>query len=502
MWEVAGASVTDNPWRSSMTALCVDARVPLMPKLTDAAYAFFILLVACLFAYRTFGYTTASPIESDAHLNLRAAYHLVHTGVLGANHVETDKPKPQMRREPVPMLVTAAFLALHPAFERPYTIADLAEGPLTKTVKEVNAVWRFLAAVFFMLLCAELFVPRYIAAGLGLLGLGVSEIFFFSQPVYVDRLMTEIPGSAMLLVASWCAVRFAKKKCLSRAVALGVALALLALTKAAFFYIGMVFVPLLLLMDVIENRRGHQNVRPKELIAAYLGVILAMAATVAPWLIRNYVEFGTVQVTARASEIMGQRVLLVEKPLLGELYFFSPQWLRNWPIGPLTGYTPQDLRPGGRIAELTSVKEKHGQIFAQQMQAEGYTGSAEQWRRQMVMRYIAQHPLEYVASIPIFAYKGMGFMQNWGMIFNGLALLSFFCVFLWAIFAGQQILVAAFGLGAGLFAFISVFTDAVVRYNSPMTPLVVVSVLWLAAAFFGHRAKTTKKKTLSAQNLP
>jgi len=310
------------------------------------------------------------------------------------------------------MLVTAAFLALHPAFERPYTIADLAEGPLTKTVKEVNAVWRFLAAVFFMLLCAELFVPRYIAAGLGLLGLGVSETFFFSQPVYVDRLMTEIPGSAMLLVASWCAVRFAKKKCLSRAVALGVALALLALTKAAFFYIGMVFVPLLLLMDIIENRRGRQNVRPKELIAAYFGVILAMAATVAPWLIRNYVEFGTVQVTTRASEIMGQRVLLVEKPLLGELYFFSPQWLRNWPIGPLTGYTPQDLRPGGRIAELTSVKEKYGQIFAQRMQAEGYTGSTEQWRREMVMRYIAQHPLEYVASIPIFAYKGMGFMQN------------------------------------------------------------------------------------------
>src|SRR5215467_11421028 len=133
MWEVAGASVTDSPWRSSMTALCVDARVPLMPKLTDAACAFFILLVACLFAYRTFGYATASPIESDARQNLRAAYHLVHTGVMGADHVETDKPRPQMRREPVPILAITAFLALHPAFDRPYTIADVAEGPLTRT---------------------------------------------------------------------------------------------------------------------------------------------------------------------------------------------------------------------------------------------------------------------------------------------------------------------------------------------------------------------------------
>src|SRR5262249_3947583 len=273
-------------------------------RFRDTTYVFFILLVACLFAYRTFGDTTGSPIIKDAHQNLRAAYHLVHTGVMGVDHVETDKPKPQMRREPVPILAIAAFLALHPAFEKPYTIADVAEGSLTKTVKGVNAFWRFLAAVFFMLLCAELFAPRYIAAALGLAGLELSETFFFLQPAYVDRLMTEIPGATMLLASSWCAVRFVKKKCFWRALALGLAVCLLALTKAAFFYISIVFVALLLFMDLIKNRRDGEIGLSKELIGAYLCVMLAMAATVAPWMIRNYLEFGTAQITTRASDVI------------------------------------------------------------------------------------------------------------------------------------------------------------------------------------------------------
>src|SRR6185369_11809093 len=80
-------------------------------RFKDITYAFFLLLVACSFAYRTFGHTTGSSVMAHSE-NLRAAYHLVHTGVMGADHVETDKPKPQMRREPVPILAIATVLAL------------------------------------------------------------------------------------------------------------------------------------------------------------------------------------------------------------------------------------------------------------------------------------------------------------------------------------------------------------------------------------------------------
>src|SRR5262249_48834779 len=74
--------------------------------------------------------------------------------------------------------------------------------------------------------------------------------------------------------------------------------------KGCFFYISIVFVALLLVMDVIKNRHGGGVGLPKELIGAYLTVILAMAGTVAPWMIRNYLEFGTAQITTRASDVI------------------------------------------------------------------------------------------------------------------------------------------------------------------------------------------------------
>src|SRR5262249_32520417 len=172
------------------------------------SYVLFSLSVACLFAYLTVSYTTEAPIRSDARQNARAAYHLVHTGVMGADSVETPTPKPQLHREPVPILVIAALLLVHPDFKKHYTIAELTSGPLAKTAKEVNAFWRFLATLFIFLLCKELFSHRLLAAGLALVCLASSEVLFFANPKNVDGLFTEIPAAALILMASWSAVRF------------------------------------------------------------------------------------------------------------------------------------------------------------------------------------------------------------------------------------------------------------------------------------------------------
>jgi hypothetical protein len=43
-------------------------------------------------------------------------------------------------------------------------------------------------------------------------------------------------------------------------------------------------------------------------------------------------------------------------------------------------------------------------------------------------------------------------------------------------------MLAAFGLPVGLFFFIAIFTHGLTRYTSPMTPFVILSVLWLLAA--------------------
>jgi ABC-type multidrug transport system fused ATPase/permease subunit len=137
------------------------------------------------------------------------------------------------------------------------------------------------------------------------------------------------------------------------------------------------------------------------------------------------------------------------------------------------------------------VKEKTLDIVEQRMEAEEYHGERDSWVRRSVVDGAIQTPLRYIASVGVFAYKGMWFLRQGGALFNIVALVCFFAVFFGALFVGNQLLVAAFGLPAGLFFFISIFTHALTRYTAPITPFVIISVLWLLTALarkaFGTR---------------
>jgi hypothetical protein len=116
------------------------------------------------------------------------------------------------------------------------------------------------------------------------------------------------------------------------------------------------------------------------------------------------------------------------------------------------------------------------------MAAEGHQGDPGKWVRHAALDAAIQNPLRYIASVGVFAYKGMWFLRQGGILFNVVALVCFFALFFSALFAGNQPLVAAFGLPAGLFFFISIFTHALTRYNAPITPFVIISILWLLNA--------------------
>ncbi len=453
-------------------------------KRKNLFYAAFAVVIAGVFAAVTFHYTTRNPIQKDAAQNTRAAYHLVHAGVISLDKQASETPGPAMRREPLPIVATAGYLLVHPAFAQPYTIPELLDGRLTETVKGVNAFWRFLVVIFLFLLCRELFPDWRVAIAMALTCLIASESFFLSRPGIVDRMYTELPEVALMLLASWSAVRFVRGKTKTRALWLGVALGLLALCKAAFLYIGLGFILLLFVTDRAEHFRPMPG-KPawRSFVLTYAVIALAMFATISPWIVRNAIIFGNPQIAAGTdATVLGTRMLLTEHTLLGQLYLYSPQPLKQRVFGPLTGYGEDDLKPGGRLAETSTAKANRSTTFAERIEAEGYHGDRSVWVKGKVFNYVVEHPLRYVASIPVFAYKGMWFMTRAGTLLNLLMLLCFFGVFFGALFTRNQVLLAAFGLAAGLFSFISVFTHALTRYNQPMTPFVILSVLWLIAA--------------------
>jgi hypothetical protein len=292
---------------------------------------------------------------------------------------------------------------------------------------------------------------------------------------------TELPEVSLMLIASWCAVRFVRGRTKLEAIWLGVALGLLALVKASFLYVGLAFIVLLLLTVRPKNFQTAPG-KPAwfNCLLSYATIAIVMLITVAPWVARNAIEFGNPQIVSGTdASVLGIRMLLMEQPLLGGLYMYSPNLLRKRVVGPLTGYTEEDLKPGGRLEKLATAKEERNLIFAERMQAEGYQGDKRDWVRRTALGYAIQNPLRYAASTAVFAYKGIWFMTLAGAIPNLVAILIFFGVFFGALVFRAQLLIAAFALAAGLFFFISIFTHALTRYNSAMTPFVILAGLWL-----------------------
>jgi hypothetical protein len=469
-------------------------------------YVCFAALVSLWFAYKTIDHLTDAAIGGDGAQNVVISYHLIHTGVWGYAAVETPNPKPWMRREPVPILAISALLLLHPGFLEPYKIADLLDGRLTKTVKLVNVFWRFLTAFFMFLLCRELF-PGLITAGVvALVSLVISDMSFLSTGRVVDRLYTELPTCALLLAASWCAVRFIRFETKPRAIYLGVAMGLLALTKAAFFYVGTIFILFLFLLDRLRLTHHPDPLSLRQLRTSYVVMVVAFLASLTPWVLRNAISLGTPTITTRAERVLGLRMLLAEQPLTGLVYASSPKPIKRQ-LGTLLGYSPADLQIGGRLDGITFAKERARDTYRARMEAAGYKGSETSWVRRSAFISITEHPLRYLMSIGGFAYQGMWFMRPSGLatllqpttfyVLNAMSLLCFLGVFFGGLIARNSVLVAAFGLGAGAFMFHSALTHALPRFNAPITPLVIIAVLWLSLALGRNLAALTRRRLAS-----
>lgn len=448
-------------------------------------YIGFAVLISLWFANDVRNQLTDAPLRWDAYQNVKIAYKFVHTGAFTFS--KSGEARKAMRREPVPILAISALLVLHPSFTQ-YKSTDLENGHLTRTVKLVNVFWAFLAAMFIFLLCSELFSKPFVAGGAGLCSLVISDMTFLSNNMVRDSLFTELPAAALLLVAAWCAVRFLRVKTMWRAVALGIALGLLALTKASFFSVGLGFIVLLAFVERVELIHGNGTLSPWQMRKLYALLLLACLATVAPWVVRNAISYGRPELIAgRGEGIIGLRLMLSELPWRGVLYASTPPPLRDR-LETVLGYTPADLESGGRLGLFRTHPERQWVTFESEKNAEGYQGTTEQWLKRKAILSVVNHPLDYLASVGLFAYRGIWFMRPSGlaqrldpMVFYALNALSLLCllgVFFGGLIAGNRVLVGAFGLAVGAFIFYSALSYGLPRYSAPITPFAVIAVFW------------------------
>ena len=449
-------------------------------------YVSFALIIALFVGYLALGYITKAPLVSDNHQNIRIAYHLVHTGVWGYNSVETPAPRPQIRREPLPILGIAAVMIFDPAFNGTYKIADVAEGRLVTRIKIINVIWAALLTLAIFLLVGELFSYSYKGAIIALVT-ALPTAYFMSFR-YVDRMMTEVPASFFMLLAAWLGIRFVRNRSTKNAIALGIALGLLTLVKAAALYIGLCYIALLFLVQASRQSGGIAGSFSRLNLIRYALIAVAMAATISPWVIRNIYTFRTPVVTSRGGDILAFRALLTEQPFSVSLYLFTPESYRPM-VGKLLGGAPNSEA----IANFKGLKKARWDIYRERMAAAGerYRGSTRSgpWLSRQALGYFAEHPVRYALSGLLFGYRGIWFMNaaavpnfiamgaflTW---FNVLSFITFVALSIWALIRRDPVLVAFTGLAFGSFVFYSLLSHNIVRYSDPITPFVFISLYW------------------------
>ena len=91
--------------------------------------------------------------------------------------------------------------------------------------------------------------------------------------------------------------------------------------------------------------------------------MLSFLTIVGIWVARNAIELNKFRIAERGGDVFYFSVLLMERPILGSIYHFSPKEFRA-SLGKITGYTDDDLKEGGR---LEYVKKRRWEIYREMM---------------------------------------------------------------------------------------------------------------------------------------
>ena len=305
------------------------------------------LLLSSLLAWHSMRHVAEDSIKADARQNLSIAFNVAHHGEFSLKW-RSDEARLSNFREPLPIWVVAAYLK---SFALPAPADEVYKGANAKHIKQHNAGWVFLGVLGCWLLIHAL-TGSHVGALLGsLLIYGV----VLDQPYLVNTLYTELAASALLIWCTWLLVRAFDTQRRRYWVLAGVLFGLLALTKAIFLYAAIGSLPFIALVQALrhKDRRGWVG----QAMRASLLVAVGLAITVGPWMARNWVHFGSVQITeGRGGWVLYKRHLLnnmTPEEYKGGFYYYGPGIFRDLVEGSSWALSADDAtKVGGKVSRL------------------------------------------------------------------------------------------------------------------------------------------------------
>jgi hypothetical protein len=281
-------------------------------------------------------------VDRDSAQSLLMSVNLAHQGVISLD--EHPPYTPSNYREPVPIVLGAAAVRLEDLALGVAPAADYFAPERVKLLKYQNLLWLALLCVS-VFWCIHIGTRSYYASLTGALLIGV----LFSRGI-VNDFATETAATAVLLLASALLTEGLLTGRVGRCLAAGALFGLLVLIKASAFYVFVGLAALLIAVGVIWRARIN--------VGAWTRNIGLMAAAclvvVVPWMLRNKIQLGALQIAQRAGVVLWVRALkdqMSPEEYAGTFYVWAPEKIQPL-MGRLLGFGPRDLARGGRLQHL------------------------------------------------------------------------------------------------------------------------------------------------------
>ncbi|WP_234571696.1 hypothetical protein [Rhodohalobacter sp. 614A] len=470
-------------------------------------YTFSIVYVVFCFAilFYMHGLIDNKPIVSDAVQNLRMAYHLYNSGVLSNENDTTVVPEPTNYREPIPPIVTAAFIALHPGLNK-VTLQSLQSGEHTKKIKQVDLFWILLLLIGVGFLSYSVTANKWVP----FLALFFILIYFIRFGGHFGTLFTELPAAALIIWSSYFLLIAVKWERLFIYFIAGLSLGLLILIKAVFYYLFLV----LLLVFIFG---GTSEKKPVKVGLLFFGAFIV----VGPWLIRNYYIYGEVGITQRGGVVLYQRAehnMMTKEEVNGAIYLWGPEIYRSIVRDSFLGFKESDFESGGKLVRLNRDLESDSAAVddgrpelaesffnksraeVNRLQTEMGRDGQEASRRDVynflqgeAKEMILNHPVRHVLMSPVFLWRGIWCFPNSTIplfpdtlqrylhdVVNLLAYLSLWSFFIFGLIKFDRIYMALTILPVLMLLFHAGATHNIPRFSDPAIPsmLICLSILF------------------------
>ena len=411
--------------------------------------------------------------------------------------------------------VTGLYLKLASLGSAQWSFEQLRSSEKSRFVKLSNLMW-----VFLGLLATWLLAHRLMQSHLAAMVVTIVVFWFtFHTAPLVDTLYTELPAAVLLLWTSYALLVAIQKSSLLLFLLVGLLLGMLALTKAAFLYIGVVAIPLTGILLALSARVNQRSMLRASMLPS-LAMAVGLTVILSPWIIRNHLLLGETEISQRASVIYGRAVMnqMSMEEIKGVFYLYGPYLYQRAVAGTTLADRGDDFERGGRWQRLNrgassfALSDREAQYagrpdkavsfhriiaaegiaFRQKAEAFGDldpSGATEDHFRDEGMRMILEQPGRHLLlSVPFF-WKGfwsfpdvripfapVHWQQEIVEIVNLLSGLALFGLFLVGVLRLRLEWVAVTLLPIGMLLLHAMFTHNIPRYSLPAHPLMILAL--------------------------